>query len=167
MVEHIFEETKAHMQEIHEEDCDDWWVYHNALSLMTATTTRAWVEEKGYLKHWILPECGLNAHTPKHKRYYSQAPVGNSPELMPWDCSLNKDFDYAIDYRVLQTHRLPEDHELKFSYTTPSHGSYCLRRVYEFNPRSERIAHDVNQSLQHLVDIMEWEGCGHRSGDWE
>ncbi|CAB9515795.1 hypothetical protein SEMRO_739_G195380.1 [Seminavis robusta] len=159
MVEHIFEETKEHMQEIHGEDCDDWWVYHDALSLMTATTTRAWMEEKGYLKHWILPECGLNTHTPKHKQYYSKAPVGNSPELMPWDCSLNKDFDDAISHHITQTHHLAEDHECKFSYTTPVRGSYCLRRVYECNPRSERIVQDVNRFPKHLVRIMESEGC--------
>ena len=78
---------------------------------------------------------------------------------MPWDCSLNKDFNDAIDYHVLQTHDLKEDHELKFSYTSPVRGSHCLKRVYEHNPRGERIVHDVNQFPKHLVDIMEAEGC--------
>ena len=66
------------------------WIYHDALSLMTAKDCRQWMIEKDYLKHWMLPqnqlfenEKGLNA--------YKDWPVGDSPEFMPWDTLLIRD----------------------------------------------------------------------------
>ena len=74
---------------------DNWMFFHDALSLMTAESCKLWMERRGILKHWILPECGLHQDQPGLKDYWHR-PVGNSPELMPWDCSLNKDLQDAV-----------------------------------------------------------------------
>ena len=38
---------------------DDWVIYHDALSLMTAASCKKWMGERGYLKRWILPSADL------------------------------------------------------------------------------------------------------------
>ena len=58
LVEHIYNESKAHFQGTVYED--NWFFYHDALSLMTATETVEWMQSQGYYKHWILPENDLN-----------------------------------------------------------------------------------------------------------
>ena len=57
MIEHIYKESELLYKEtIHR---DDWWFWHDALSLMTAKETVAWMKEKGYYHHWLLPELDL------------------------------------------------------------------------------------------------------------
>jgi hypothetical protein len=68
MVEHIFEESKKAV------GCgEDYFVYHDALSLMTAGDCRNWMKKHGYWDHWILPREGLNDMYPA----YANRPVGN------------------------------------------------------------------------------------------
>eukprot|EP00957_Ditylum_brightwellii_P106953 8159977-Ditylum_brightwellii.AAC.1 len=43
---------------------------------MTSKETIDWMKKKDILKHWILPEKGLNKGT-----RYAMAPPGNAPEL--------------------------------------------------------------------------------------
>ena len=81
MVTHIYLESAKLMKGNAFEN--DFYFYHNELLLMKAKECRQWVEENGMLKHWILPCNRLNAKTT-----YEGMPVGNSPELMPIDCSL-------------------------------------------------------------------------------
>ena len=66
MVEHIFEESKAHFEGTVYKD--NWFFYHDALSLMTAGETVEWMKFKGYYKHWILPQNALNIHIPYFKK---------------------------------------------------------------------------------------------------
>ena len=65
---------------------NEWFFCHGALQLMSNYECKNWIEQKGMLKHWILPEAGLNAGAP-----YSTHPPGSSPEAMPLDCTLLKD----------------------------------------------------------------------------
>jgi hypothetical protein len=53
IVEHIVVETARVYKGTKNED--DWMFYHDALSLMTAKETIRWMQEKDYLKRWILP----------------------------------------------------------------------------------------------------------------
>ena len=63
---------------------EDIWVFnHDALSLMTAGATIACMKYKDYYKGWVLPVNGLNKEV--DLCIYSERPVGNSPEFMPWD----------------------------------------------------------------------------------
>ena len=60
LVEHIYNESKAHFQgTVHE---DNWFFCHDALSLMTATETVEWMQREGCCKHWMLPENDLNVN---------------------------------------------------------------------------------------------------------
>eukprot|EP00957_Ditylum_brightwellii_P065042 4933729-Ditylum_brightwellii.AAC.1 len=61
LVSHMYEETKiAFLGTQHQ---DDLYFYHNALSLMTSKEIMQWMESKNIVKHWILPEQGLNKGT--------------------------------------------------------------------------------------------------------
>ena len=53
---------------------------------------------KSYWDRWLTPQQRLNQGT-----VYAERPVGNSPELMPLDCSLNKDINDCVARHVLET----------------------------------------------------------------
>ncbi|RHY15993.1 hypothetical protein DYB32_010693, partial [Aphanomyces invadans] len=84
LIEHIVHASAAVMADT--VYAGDWVFMHDALSQMTCKSTIEWMKDKNYHHRWVLPELGLNDGT-----RFSGRPVGNSPELMPWDCSLNKD----------------------------------------------------------------------------
>ena len=70
---------------------DNWYFYHDALSLMTAKQTRDWmcendVDGNNCMSKWLVPMCGCNSGTK-----FANRSVGNSPEFMPLDNSLNND----------------------------------------------------------------------------
>ena len=65
---------------------DDFFIVHDALLLMTEKETINWIRKNGYLNRWLLPLNGLQYCNP-----YAGCPVGNSPEFMPYDNSLNCD----------------------------------------------------------------------------
>lgn len=92
---------------------DEWHFYHDALSLMTFKDCVDYMKREGIYKHWLLPKCGLNEGTE-----YSQRPVGNSPEMMPLDCSCFSFLDDALSRHVLFTAALPFDNPNKFSLAT-------------------------------------------------
>ena len=64
---------------------EDFYFFHDALVLITAKETIKWMKEKGYLNCWLFPLNGLQDGNPRSGR-----PVGNSPEFMPLDNSLNR-----------------------------------------------------------------------------
>ena len=55
-------------------------------------------------------ELGCNGGTD-----YAERPVGNSPEMMPFDASLNRDVDVCVDAHVAITRDLADDDPRKFS----------------------------------------------------
>ena len=78
---------------------NDWMLYHDALSLMTARECRDYIKKKGYESHWILPEQDLFYDDPTLKAYRNR-PVGNSPELCSLDSCLNKDIHEGVNRHV-------------------------------------------------------------------
>jgi hypothetical protein len=68
---------------------DNWMFYHGALLLMTAKETIRWMPENSYQKQWILPVGGLHHWDKYLKAYFGGPSIGNSPENMPLDTSLN------------------------------------------------------------------------------
>jgi hypothetical protein len=126
LVEHIVETSQLHFNDSVYEI--NWYFYHDALSLMTATETVKWMKSKGYYKHWILPQHELN----KKLKYYSRVqPVGNNPGGVCWDNSLNKDHNDAALRHVAATILLPKTDPRKFSLATPKEVSSTYRRLYE------------------------------------
>ena len=58
LIDHIFTESEKIFQGTAYED--NWYVYHDALSLLTSKKAVDYMKEKGYYKHLILPLFGLN-----------------------------------------------------------------------------------------------------------
>ena len=63
---------------------DYFYIVHDALVLMTAKETIAYMIENNYFHRWFLPMNGSQDGTP-----YDGRPVGNIPKFMPLDNSLN------------------------------------------------------------------------------
>ena len=143
MIEHIVRESAKVFKGTAQED--DWVFYHDALSLMTAGATIAQMKEKEYYKRWVLPVNDLNKEA--DLRIYSERPVDNSPEFMPWDCSLNNDLKLCSNRHVIFTNNLPDEHPNKFSMSTPKRGAHTwMCRLHPDSvcvPSSKRIVEDI------------------------
>ena len=98
---------KAFIGTTHEDDC---FFYHDALSQMTAKKTIEWMKDKGYYERWLIPQLGCNANT-----VFANRPVGNSPEFMPLDMSLNNDIQFSLCLHCAITSHLPDGDPHKFS----------------------------------------------------
>jgi len=157
MVEHIVSESRALVNE-----GDDFFFYHDALKLMTAHDTIAWMKEKGYYKHWILPQLGLQHDQPGLKRF-QDAPVGDSPEMMPWDNSMNQDVHLSVVSHVTLTANQKEDTDAKFSLSTPARGSHAYKRIIHPTtgnvPCGTRIVRDVAKVFESIVKIKAVKGA--------
>ena len=86
---------------------DSYFFYHDALTQMTCKRARTWMDKEGILKHWLLPVGECNAKT-----VYFGRPVGNSPEIMPWDCSLNQDVHSCVEKYSSICRWIPKGHPL-------------------------------------------------------
>ena len=143
MIDHMFSESaKVFKGTTHEED---WAIYHDALSLFTATEAMQYMDRKGYLGHLILPQHGCNSGT-----VYANRMVGMRPEVMPLDSHLNQDLYESVDRHVNLTQHLHEKHEHKFSKRTPNHFRRAYLRIWDPTlgseagaPLSSRIREDI------------------------
>ena len=104
MIEHIVSETKA-------ADCTHF--HHDALSLMTATSTIDWMKNKGYLDMWIRPAHGIIDEF----KQFKGSPPGNRPEWMPMDSSLNKDVHEGVLEHIAYTRSYDDDDRESFGPT--------------------------------------------------
>jgi hypothetical protein len=158
MIKHIYDESKKMFKGTKHEG--NWLFSHDALSLMTANETIAWMKKEDYYDKWLKPMHGLNSEG--DLKAYAGRPVGNSPELMPWDCSLNQDLSTAVKQHIVYTASLPEDDERKFSMSTPKRGLSAYRRVYDPDtggcPSSRRIIQDVDKVITSLEAINDCSG---------
>ena len=77
-------------------------------------------ERKWYYDKWITTVMGCNNKVgPKKTTAYAKRPVGNSPEIMPLDNSINQDVHESVRVHTVSTFYLPKDHQDKFSLSTP------------------------------------------------
>ena len=155
LVEHIHKCSKeAFVGTTHE---DTWYFYHDALKQLTAKSTVEWMKEKGYYRRWLLPQLGLNGNTP-----YANRPVGNRPEWMPLDNSLNNDIQSSLSLHCAITSHLDDNDPRKFSFLTPSKIVSGIERIYGSNggnvPSSERIIHDCRKALSAFSAVYEHGG---------
>ena len=135
---------------VHEEY---FFIVHDALVLMTAKETIEWMKEKNYFHCWFLPMNGLQDRTP-----YDGLHVGNIPEFMPLNNSLNRDIlHYLRLHCVLSRFVLDregtdeEERIIRFSLSTPKGISRGLKRIWESKmgtPSSARIIEDVDLALR-------------------
>ena len=129
---------------------------------MTCGDTIEWMRQNRCLKYWLLPLNGLNDGTA-----YAGRPVGNSPEMMPWDNSLNKDLDDVFKRHAAFTKNLPIGDPLKFCSSTPKRLDSAYTRLVDPAlgdhggiPSSNRIVQDIKKcSGPHLIAIIENKGA--------
>ena len=88
---------------------------------MTADETIEWMKENNYFHHWLLPMNIFQDGTP-----YAGSPVGNSPEFMTLDNSLNIDILQSLRFHCVLSRFLldgegkdEEERNMRFSFSTP------------------------------------------------
>jgi hypothetical protein len=117
LVDFIAEESHRLMKgSVHE---DNWFFYHDSLSLFTSRECRNYMERTEccgttIFKKWLKPQNDINKGTIYHGRY-----VGNSPEFIPLDNSLNYDLQLSHKYHCAVTAHLADTDKRKFSLSTP------------------------------------------------
>ena len=75
---------------------DDFFIVHDALMLITANETINWTINNVHLHRWFLPLILLQNGNP-----YAGHPVGNSPEFVPLDNSLNHDILHSLRMHII------------------------------------------------------------------
>jgi hypothetical protein len=94
---------------------------------------------------------------------YDGRPIGDTPEFMCWDCSLNKDLHDSINWHILLTSDLADDNPKKFSISTPKRGSLAHFRVLHPEtggvPSSERIMGDVYKIKDSMLAVYKNDGA--------
>ena len=115
---------------------------------------------RSYYSLWIKPEAGLSAGTA-----YAGRPPGNSPELMPWGTSLNKDVDDCVARHVAVGYGLKEGdlgYSTRFSRLTPKEQASAYIRVMDpalgmgkEAPTSNHICKDKRKFILTLTGIRD------------
>ena len=159
LIDHIYKETRKRFEDT--EYRDNFYFYHDALTLMTCKTAVEYMKQKDIYKHWVLPEQGLFSrdHDSELKAYAGR-PVGNSPELMPLDNSLNRDIHTAVQKHIAMTNTLDDNDSRKFSLSTPKKGTVAYLKILNSGcaPREDRIIQDVFKFEGACLLIMELDG---------
>ena len=161
-IEHIMFHSQQTMEGT--KHSGDWLLYHDALSIMTAERTKQWMDEKNYLKRWVLPSNDLYDNMPEVKNKYKNNPLGNSPEFMPWDAHLNQDVHSSVDFHSVLTKHLADEDPRKFDTSTPKKMSAAYRRILcsdetGVSPPSRRIIQDVSRVPMAFREVMWADGC--------
>ena len=123
---------------------DNFFIVHDSIVLITAKETIEWMKEKNWFHRWFLPMNGLQDWTP-----YDGRPLGNRPECMPLDNSLNRDILHSLHFHfdlsrfVLDMEGTDEEErDMRFSFSTPKEIARRLKRIPESkmgNPSSAQI----------------------------
>ena len=110
---------------------------------------------------------------------YAGRPVGNSPEFMPLDNSLNRDILHILRFHCVLSRFLvdgegtdEEERDMQFSFSTPKEITRGLKCIWESKmgtPSSTRITQDVNLALKALeivyhTNVAAVEGLADRNG---
>ena len=99
---------------------------------------------------------------------YAAAPVGNAPEIMPLDCSLNYVLHSSVSKHVVLAKHLAKNHPDKFSISTPKVGEISHRRLWNYDidtnnqdtgaPTGKAIVKDINRAIKHATIIVHQKG---------
>jgi hypothetical protein len=169
LIEHIDSETKAAFKDTKYADTYLWC--HDALTQMCDGACKKWMMENGYWKRWVKPELGLNSSIriigengkPVVSTRYRERPVGDSPELMPHDSSLNWDVDVSNRMHVLFTKHLPNSDERKIRLDTPKEITKAILKLYDpvtgVVLKPHRIVQDILRVLYCLEEIVKAGGA--------
>ncbi len=168
MVKHIVIES----QKLYKGTCFErsYHFYHDALSQLTHSSCVQWMkdtllpgEDRVIYDCWIKPELGLND---QYGSRWWQRPIGNSPELMPLDNSLNQDIHVAVRRNTMWSLVLRKfvshgDNRL-FSMATPRLIAAAYTRAVNpitgISPSPKRIVQDVNKAVNAILVIFNAKG---------
>ena len=114
------------------------------------------MKQNGYLPIWLLTPNGLKDCTP-----YFVCPVGNSPEFMSIDNSLNREILPSFCMHIVLSRYIldgeetdEEERNMCFSYSAPRKISRGLKRIFDsqmgVTPSSASIIKDVDLALKAL-----------------
>ena len=127
---------------------DDLFIAHDPLVLMTSKESITWMKENYVFHCWLLPMNVLQDGTP-----YAGCPVGNSPDFMPLDNSLNRDILHSLPFNcvlscfVLDGEVTDEEvRNIRFSFSTPKEITRGLKRIWE----SKKWEHPLQQGLSNM-----------------
>ena len=140
---------------------NDWFFYHDALSLMTSGTSRTWMRNtvfdgKIIMERWLVPQNQLNAGT-----IFCGRPVGNSPGFMPLNNSLNQDMLICHRYYCAVTDHLPDDDARRFSLRTLCLIARRIKRIMEYKtgvPTDKHILQDCHLIITNMVIVYQNDG---------
>ena len=111
---------------------------------------------------WILPQNGLNDRFQRFK----DRPVGNSPEMMPLDNSLNKDWHDLVGLQCgfCAMCGADKNNPRLFDLSTPKKISSAYLRVWNpsmggVGPSSARIIQDIKKVVASMHQIYKAEGA--------
>ena len=134
---------------------DDFFIIHDALVLITEKETINWMRQKCHLHRWLFPLNGLQHGTP-----YDGRPIGNIPEFVPLDNSLNRDIFYSLHFHFVLSHYIvdgeettEEERNMCLNFSTPRKISRGLNRILDSKmgtPSLARIILDVDLALKAL-----------------
>jgi hypothetical protein len=168
LIRHMEKHTKAAYAGTEYKNSYMW--SHDSLTQMTDAACRQWMRKIGVWKRWVKPELGLNDSIPFVNKNgeteittrYKKRPVGDQPELMPHDSSLNYDVDRSLSLHVMMTSHLDDSDPLKMSKRTPSEIVKCIDKlchpVTGVVPKPERIVQDVKKVPNCLIEIIKHGG---------
>ena len=142
LVNFVYNESKKIMKNTQYEN--NWYFYHDALPLFVNEQCRKYMEQKGILKHWLLPENDLNIDT-----IYYNRPIGNSPDLNPLDCTLFKDLHEGVKKVLVFTRDTTNERKCD----TILNDMQTYREVWKTCPSSERIIYDIDKVLSNMHTI--------------
>ena len=131
LIRFMIKETEKLMKgSVHD---DNSFIVYDALVLMIPKETIKWMKENNYYHRWLLHMNGLKYGTP-----YDGRPVGNRPEFMPLDNSLNRDILHSLRFHCVLSRFLlygegtyEEEGNMRFSFSTTKEISRGLKNIWE------------------------------------
>ena len=143
---------------------EHFFIFHDALLLMTSKLKINWMRHNSYLHRWFLHLNGLQYETP-----YASRPVSNIHEFIPLYNLINLDILHSlIIHVVLSCYILygeatdEEERNMCFSYSKPREISWGLKRIRYLKmggtPSSDKIIEDVDRALGALEIVFHENG---------
>ena len=131
LIRFMMKEAEKLMKESVRED--DFFIVHDDLVLVTEKYTIKLMKEKNLFYSWLLPMNGLQDRTP-----YAGPPVGNSPEFMPLDNSINRDILHSLRFHCALSRFFldgegtdEEERNMRFSFSTSKETARGLKHIWE------------------------------------
>ena len=167
LVQHIDSTTRAAYKGTKYESTYLW--SHDALTQMFDKTCIEWMKKERYYERWLKPEMGISEEVFWQKegilessKRYNGRPVGNSPELMPLDNSLFRDFRASLNLHIGLTAHLPDTDVRKFCKSTPNRLDKAVLKIWNpeigISPRPCRIVQDISRITSACTQIVEFGG---------